>query len=111
MGTRLYVGNLPYETSEEDLNALFSQVGSVATVKVVADRFTGKSRGFGFVEMSSQDEARLAIEKLNGFALRQRPLRVNEAHADNRDEEHEGERGERPPRRPDRPTAHANARR
>ena len=65
MGRKLYVGNLPYETNEQDLQELFAQAGSVETVTVMRDRDTGRARGFAFVEMSSDDDAQNAITKLN----------------------------------------------
>ncbi len=79
MGTKLYVGGLPYSTTEQQLNELFSQQGSVTSAKVITDKFTGQSRGFGFVEMSTAEEAQKAISALNGTQLDGRPLTVNEA--------------------------------
>ncbi len=80
MGTRLYVGNLPYSCDEEQLRALFEQNGrNVVEVKLVTDRETGRPRGFGFVEMGSQEEADAAIRALNGQPFGGRPLTVNEA--------------------------------
>ena len=80
MGTRLYVGNLPYSADEDQLRALFEQNGrSVVEVKMVSDRETGRPRGFGFVEMGSQEEADAAIRALNGQVFGGRPLTVNEA--------------------------------
>lgn len=75
---KLYVGNLPWETTEQDLEQLFSGVGEVISAKVITDRDTGRSRGFGFVEMSAESGQR-AIEELNGHRLGSRELRVNEA--------------------------------
>ena len=75
---KLYVGNLPYNTSEEDLRTLFSQHGTVESVAVITDRETGRSRGFGVVEMDDGDAAK-AINQLNGRDMGGRPLRVNEA--------------------------------
>lgn len=75
----IYVGNLAYGTTEEDLRAAFSPYGSVTSVRVVMDMETGRSRGFGFVEMSSQSEAIAAIEGLNQTDLQGRQLRINEA--------------------------------
>ena len=66
MGTRLYVGNLPYAVTELDLRDLFGGIGTVTDAKIVTDRETGRPRGFGFVEMSTEDEARKAIEEING---------------------------------------------
>ena len=79
MGTKLYVGNLPFNTTENELQELFSQAGAVQEVTLMQDRFTGKSRGFAFVTMSSDEEAQNAISKLNGHAIEGRQLTVNEA--------------------------------
>jgi RNA recognition motif-containing protein len=79
MGRKLYVGNLPYETNEQDLQELFAQAGSVETVTVMRDRDTGRARGFAFVEMSSDDDAQNAITKLNDQQFGGRRLTVNEA--------------------------------
>jgi len=79
MGTKLYVGNLPFNTTENELQELFSQAGAVQEVTLMQDRFTGKSRGFAFVTMSSDEEAQNAISKLNGQSIEGRSLTVNEA--------------------------------
>jgi RNA recognition motif-containing protein len=79
LGKRLYVGNLSYETTELDLRELFGQSGTVSEVKVVMDRETGRPRGFAFVEMSSDAEAKQAISQLHGRDLGGRTLKVNEA--------------------------------
>ena len=79
MSTKLYVGSLPYSTTDAQLTDLFSQHGAVTSAKVIADKFTGQSRGFGFVEMATSEEAQRAIEALNGTKLEQRTLVVNEA--------------------------------
>jgi RNA recognition motif-containing protein len=79
MATKLYVGNLSFQTSSEDLRAHFAQVGNVESASVVEDRMTGRSRGFGFVEMSTPEEAAAAIEQLNGKDFGGRNLTVNEA--------------------------------
>ena len=76
---RIYVGNFPYETTDQDLNRAFSAHGTVASAQVTTDRFTGKSRGFGFVEMTNNNEAEAAIQALNGKDMNGRPLTVNEA--------------------------------
>ncbi|MBN1152133.1 MAG: RNA-binding protein [Dehalococcoidia bacterium] len=76
---RIYVGNLPYETTEQELNEAFSQFGEVSSVSIVADKFSGRSRGFAFVEMASKSEGEAAIEGLNGKAFMNRNLVVNEA--------------------------------
>ena len=79
MSTKLYVGGLPYSATEQQLNELFAQQGSVSSAKVITDKFTGQSRGFGFVEMSTAEEAKKAIGALNGTQMDGRPLTVNEA--------------------------------
>jgi RNA recognition motif-containing protein len=79
MGKRLYVGNLPYSTTSEELQDMFSQFGEVASAQVISDRETGRSKGFGFVEMSTDDDATTAIENLNGKDMGGRSLTVNEA--------------------------------
>ena len=76
---KLYVGGLPYEVTDDRLQELFSAHGTVESARVITDRMTGRSRGFGFVEMSSQEEAQQAIDKLNGTDLEGRSLTVNEA--------------------------------
>jgi len=79
MGKKLYVGNLSYSVSSSELEQLFSQHGTVESAEVIADRMTGRSKGFGFVEMSSEAEAQAAIAALNGQDHGGRPLTVNEA--------------------------------
>lgn len=79
MSRKLYVGNLPYETGEADLQALFSQSGTVETVTVMRDMATGRARGFAFVEMSTGEEAQKAVSDLNEHTLGGRRLVVNEA--------------------------------
>ena len=86
---RLYVGGLPYQTTEHDLIELFEQVGQVSEVTVITDRDTGRSKGFGFVEMSDPQAARTAIERLNGTSLGDRTITVNEA----RERQSTGSRG------------------
>ena len=76
---KLYVGGLPYSITEDRLEELFAEHGAVESARVITDKFTGRSRGFGFVEMSSQEEAQMAIDKLNGTDLEGRSLTVNEA--------------------------------
>ncbi|MFN8103555.1 MAG: RNA-binding protein [Acidimicrobiia bacterium] len=78
-GTKLYVGNLPFNTDDDDLRRHFETVGSVTSARVILDRDTQRSRGFGFVEMSNEDEAKQAQEKLDGSDLGGRSLRVNPA--------------------------------
>jgi RNA recognition motif-containing protein len=79
MGRKFYVGNLPYETGEPELQELFGQCGSVDTVRIMRDMATGRARGFGFVEMSTDEEAQTAIAKLNQYQLGGRALVVNES--------------------------------
>ena len=79
MSMKLYVGNLSFATSNSDLQELFASVGTVESASVVEDRDTGRSRGFGFVEMSSKEEGERAIEELNGKEIDGRELKVNEA--------------------------------
>ena len=79
MTNKLYVGNLAFTTSSQDLQELFAAAGTVESASVVEDRDTGRSRGFGFVEMSSQEEATKAIEQFNGKEVNGRSLTVNEA--------------------------------
>ena len=79
MGLKLYVGGLPDAPKEQELRDLFAQHGTVASAKIMTDKFTGQSRGFGFVEMSSNDEVQAAITALNGTQLGGRTLTVNEA--------------------------------
>ena len=85
---RLFVGNLSYQTMDQDLQDFFSAAGSVSSVNVMMDKFTGKSRGFAFVEFASSDEANKAVEMFHGKELQGRPLTVNLARP----------REERPPR-------------
>lgn len=87
MGTRLYIGNLSYDAMEYDLRALFEQAGSVVACDIMTDRHTGRSKGFAFVEMATQEEADRAIETCNGKDFAGRQLTVNEARP----------RAERPP--------------
>ena len=79
MTTKLYVGNLAFETSSDELKTLFAQAGTVESVSLIEDRETGRSRGFGFVEMSTKEEGAAAIQKFNGKDLGGRALNVNEA--------------------------------
>lgn len=79
MAKNIYVGNLPYDTTGDDLVELFQQYGTVTSGQVIFDKFTSRSRGFGFVEMSDDDEAQNAIDALNGQPFSGRPLTVNEA--------------------------------
>jgi cold-inducible RNA-binding protein len=79
MGKKLYVGNLPYSASEEALSEAFSQCGTVSSVKIITDRDSGRSKGFGFVEMSSDSEALEVISKFNGADYDGRQMNVSEA--------------------------------
>ena len=79
MGNKLYVGNLPYTVRDEDLQQSFSQYGSVSSAKVMMERDTGRSKGFGFVEMGNDAEAQAAIAGMNGQSLGGRSITVNEA--------------------------------
>ena len=77
MENKIYVGNLSYDTTEDDLRTLFAQAGTVTSVALIKDRDTGQSKGFAFVEMSNQSEAEKAIQTFNGYTLANRPLKVN----------------------------------
>jgi RNA recognition motif-containing protein len=79
MGKKLYVGNLPFSATEQALGDIFAQAGTVESAKIITDRDTGRSKGFGFVEMSSDEEAQQAISKFNGAEYEGRPMTVNEA--------------------------------
>jgi cold-inducible RNA-binding protein len=79
MSMKLYVGNLAFQTSSEELQTLFGQAGTVESVSLIEDRETGRSRGFGFVEMSTKEEGAAAIQQFNGKDLGGRVLNVNEA--------------------------------
>jgi cold-inducible RNA-binding protein len=79
MAAKLFVGNLSFQATEEDLRELFAQAGVVETVRIITDQFTGRPRGFGFVEMGTKEEATKAVEMLNGRLFRDRNLVVDEA--------------------------------
>lgn len=79
MATKLYVGNLPFDTTNEDLQAFFAEVGQVVSAQVVTDRETGRSRGFGFVEMSRPEEAAAAVDRFDQTQMKGRTITVNEA--------------------------------
>ena len=81
MGRRLYVGNLAWTVTDQDLHDAFSEAGTVDSSQVIMDRATNRSRGFGFVEMATDEAAEAAINTLNGRELKGRPIRVNEAQA------------------------------
>jgi|SRR5207253_931766 len=91
MSMKLYVGNLAFQTSSNDLQQLFAQAGTVESASVVEDRMTGRSRGFGFVEMSSKEEGEAAIQQFNGKEVAGRSLKVNEAKP--RENRGDGSRG------------------
>ena len=102
MGAKLYVGNLPYSVTEERLQQHFAQHGSVISARIVIDKFTGRSKGFGFVEMSSDAEAERAINALNGTDFEGRNVVVSEARPQAPREQRPGNGfggGGRPPRR------------
>jgi len=75
----IYVGNLDYNVNENDLSGIFEDFGAVTSAKVITDKFTGKSKGFGFIEMENDEEANAAIQELNGATLENRKMVVNEA--------------------------------
>lgn len=79
MSSKIYVGNLSFSTDETSLQSLFAEFGNVTSAKIITDRDTGRSKGFGFVEMSTSEEAKQAIDKLNGSEIEGRALTVNEA--------------------------------
>jgi cold-inducible RNA-binding protein len=79
MAKKLYVGNLSYDTTQESVRALFEQAGEVEEVSLITDRDTGRPKGFGFVEMATEEAAQEAIKRFNGFSLDNRALTVNEA--------------------------------
>lgn len=106
---KLYVGSLPYSISEDELRDLFTPYGSVASVRIITDKFTGQSKGFGFVEMENSDDAQKAVQAVNGMQVGGRTLIVNDARPEQRRErsfggggrwnDEGGERRERRPRR------------
>jgi RNA recognition motif-containing protein len=92
MGNKIYVGGLPFSTTDSELSDLFSKYGTVTSAKVITDKFSGQSRGFAFVEMSTSDEAAKAISGLNGTRLDSRTLVVNEAKPQEKRERSGGSR-------------------
>ncbi len=95
MNLKLYIGNIPFGASEEDLKKLFSEAGVVQSVKIVVDAYSGRPRGFGFVEMGSEPDAEKAISLLNGKTFLERTLTVNEARPQKKKEGNFGGRRER----------------
>ena len=79
MAKKFYVGNLPYKTTDSDLSDMFAQAGAVSSASIISDKFSGRSKGFGFVEMSSDEDASKAIEMFNGQEMEGRKIVVNEA--------------------------------
>lgn len=79
MATKLFIGSLPFSATEDQLREMFAQAGTVVSATIITDKFSGRSRGFGFVEMSSEEEAKAAVEKFNGSAMEGRNIVVNEA--------------------------------
>lgn len=79
METKLYVGNLPFDTTEEEINALFAQAGEVKSVVLISDKFSGQSKGFGFVEMADQETMQNALKMFETYTFKDRPLKVNVA--------------------------------
>jgi cold-inducible RNA-binding protein len=98
MPAKLFVGNLSFQATEEDLRELFAQAGTVETVRIITDQFTGRPRGFGFVEMATKEEAVKAVEMLNGRLFRDRNIVVDEARPQPQRGAGGGERGGRGPR-------------
>ncbi|HTO12379.1 MAG TPA: RNA-binding protein [Candidatus Binatia bacterium] len=96
MSAKLFVGNLSFQATEEDLRELFAQAGTVETVRIITDQFTGRPRGFGFVEMATKEEAQKAVEMLNGRLFRDRNLVVDEARPQPQRGAGGGDRGGRP---------------
>ncbi len=91
----IYVGNLPYNVVEEDLREIFEEYGEVASVKIISDKLTGRSKGFGFVEMEQEQEARKAIDELNNAELSGRNIKVNESRPKSNDNRGGGGGGNR----------------
>lgn len=95
MSTKLFVGGIPYTSTEQELQDFFSSVGTVTEARIISDRFSGRSKGFGFVTMSTEEEAKAAIEQLNGKELGGRTIVVSEA----RPQQPRPDNGDRPHRR------------
>jgi RNA recognition motif-containing protein len=79
MSTKLFVGGIPFDSTEDQLRELFSQIGEVVSARIITDKFTGRSRGFGFVEMASEEDAQKAVQKLDGSDMNGRKIAVSEA--------------------------------
>ncbi len=79
MGKKLYMGSIPFDATEDNLKELFSSIGEVESVKIITDAYTGKSKGFGFIEMASEEDAKKAIADLHGTTFMERTIIVNEA--------------------------------
>jgi RNA recognition motif-containing protein len=88
----IYVGNLPYNVVEEDLREIFEEYGEVASVKIISDKLTGRSKGFGFVEMDDEQEAKKAIDELNNAEISGRNIKVNESRPKSNDSRGGGNR-------------------
>ena len=93
MAKKLYVGNMSYSTTEDQIRELFAQAGEVTSVSLITDRETGRAKGFGFVEMSTDEQAQEAIKRFNGYTLDERALTVNEARPREERPSHGGGRG------------------
>jgi RNA recognition motif-containing protein len=93
MNKNLYVGNLSYDTTEDTLRTLFAEHGEVESVNLITDRYTGRSRGFAFVEMSTEEEAQKAVSELNGRTVDGRDLRVDEAKPRPKRDRRQSDRG------------------
>ncbi len=93
MGTKLYVGSLPFSTTEDSLHEMFAAFGQVVSAKLITDKFSGQSKGFGFVEMTTEAEAQAAIQKMNGSTVGTRSIVVNEARPMEKREMGGGRRG------------------
>lgn len=92
----IFVGNLDFNVTEEELKELFGEKGEVTSVRIIKDRFTGNSRGFGFVEMANEEQGQDAIDSLNGIDFKGRSLKVNKANGPDRERRGGGDRGGRP---------------
>jgi cold-inducible RNA-binding protein len=93
MNLKLYVGNLPFGASEEDLKKFFSEAGTVQSVKIIIDAYSGRPKGFGFVEMASEEDAQKAISLLNGKTMMERALIVSEARPQKKEGSFKGRQG------------------